>query len=70
MTNRERIMLERLQQAAMAAAGNLPVTLSLSIGGGVKMTLHTADELGVLATFNNAATFIPWTSIKYVQVDT
>lgn len=62
-------MLDRLQQAAMAAEGNLAVTLSLNIGGAVKMTLHTADELGVVATFNNATTFVPWTSIKYVQVE-
>lgn len=61
-------MLDKLQQAAMAAEGNLPVTLSLNNGGAVTMTLHTADELGVLTTFNNAVTFIPWTSIKYVQV--
>lgn len=61
-------MLDRLQQAAMAAEGNLPVTLSFNVGGAVKMTLHTADSLGVLATFNNAVTFVPWTSIKYVQV--
>ncbi len=62
-------MLDRLQQAAMAAEGNLAVTLSLNNGGGVKMTLHTADKLGVVATFNNATTFVPWTSIKYVQVE-
>jgi len=62
-------MLDRLQQAAMAAEGNLAVTLSLNVGGAVKMTLHTADELGVLATFNHATTFVPWTSIRYVQVE-
>ncbi|KQM54978.1 hypothetical protein ASE69_17880 [Sphingomonas sp. Leaf208] len=62
-------MLDRLQQAAMAAEGNLAVTLSLNIGGAVKMTLHMADELGVLATLKCATTFVPWTSIKYVQVE-
>lgn len=62
-------MLDRLQQAAMAAEGNLAVTLSLNNGGGVKMTLHMADELGVIATLKCATTFVPWTSIKYVQVE-
>lgn len=62
------MMLDRLQQAAMAAEGNLPVTLSFNNGGGTKMTLHTADNLGILATFNGAVTFVPWASIKYVQV--
>ncbi len=61
-------MLERLQQAAMAAEGNLPVTVSLNEGGGGTMVLHMADALGVLTTYGNSRTFIPWTSIKFVKV--